>query len=972
MLLVVALTQAWAGQRQERELPGFEVYEPDPIGVVISGGVTRGAYQGGQVWVITETLKKAKQGGFVEDVAFAGSSAGSINAVLAASSLVHEGPVPVPEQSIFFRTWVPMGLTNDERSVDYHPPDYAPVEHPEVGLQLAADDGVITHKAFTDVLDGWSVWWEEGDHVGAFDEVLVGLTATRLQADTDQTGMTREVNEAFAFQLEKSGDEARIRDLECPAGEQKCDAERMTLQYRRHTVPYRAMAAFVKPSSGIPVAFPLWSIACDAYLDLSLWPRDRCHLDPREETPILLIDGGTFDGNPMEVARRLTAGPGRSDPEPFFIFLDPDLGYRPEAPDVLPADASAAERVEALLLGFVTTARMQKLTEFRRDRREDFEEETLFVQTRSEPIASYLGNFFGIFDRSFRVWDFYAGAHDTVRQIDEVAQGAAVVPKSAAFKAVTSGLPIAHEPSVRKAWREGVGCGKIRSRLAQEVDQAFVDTPDAAFEEAADAVLIEEHRSLPAYPTPRLRRNLRTLAYVGAIRILGSQERGCSGEETFDEDWFAGRLSKPFRVGDHRFDFEPVELGARRPKACAQGEDCVLAQREYGRFDRVLRSRLSWMYGYAIDEKLVVDDMALEQPLRLARSMALSPRAQWTFMAGTVPYDGALFNLGVGLDTFPAEPRFLSGSARILLGGGVTPADEGAQAWSFDARVGVLPLNLWRQQGLIGPLNGPVAPDLGFFVRGAFATGGTDPIDNLNAYYGWVGTPEHWGLGFGPELKVHAFGMSSLALGAVVAPTFEEWSFQALLAVHMPMSSLHRPARARWRTRPDSLAKGSWWVTTRAPLWLYGTPNLRGGIDLENNCGVVLWAEHHETAWRALEPLEAGEADWAFTGAGLGLRWLPHPRELPGGTGHQWGGLVLEADAGWAHIAQLDARAHGIAWRSSFGYAWHLRDRRLSPVAKAGIGVGGEVWIAEDPEHGTPRPELVLEIGARRQKHGPR
>ncbi len=444
--------------------------EPDPIAVVISGGVTRGAYQGGQTWMITEALKRAKKAERVEEVAFTDSSAGSINALLAATALIQEpiAEAPVPEESLFFEAWVPMGLTNDERSVDYHPPSY-PGEDTEAvaGLRLTADDGVISHHAFALVLDALDETWQPEEHAGVFDEVLVGLTAARLEAESDKTGMIREVNEAFAFLLERDEEEARVMDLECPGDDpEECDAEDLVLQWRRDSVPYRAMSTFVKPSSGIPIAFPLWSLDCDEYERLSLWPR-QCHSGEGRD-PILLMDGGTFDGNPMEVARRLVTRPG-TDPDPFFIFLDPDLEFNPEK-DPLPAESSSAERVEALLSGFVTTARMQNLTDFRRDQREAFED-TLFIQTRTVPIAAYMGNFYGIFDRSFRVWDFYAGVWDTTTQLGlrKANVGLIVEPNSKPYLAVAQVLEAAG--AVRQQWRDkDADCQAIRLRLAEETD----------------------------------------------------------------------------------------------------------------------------------------------------------------------------------------------------------------------------------------------------------------------------------------------------------------------------------------------------------------------------------------------------------------------------------------------------------------------------------------------------------------------
>lgn len=89
-----------------------------PSALVVSGGVSLGAYQAGVLYYYTEALKSSaallrEKGARVPDGRFqiaAGASAGSINAFLAAMSgcLPSE---PKPEASLFYRTWVNVGMT---------------------------------------------------------------------------------------------------------------------------------------------------------------------------------------------------------------------------------------------------------------------------------------------------------------------------------------------------------------------------------------------------------------------------------------------------------------------------------------------------------------------------------------------------------------------------------------------------------------------------------------------------------------------------------------------------------------------------------------------------------------------------------------------------------------------------------------------------------------------------------------------
>jgi len=98
----------------------------------VSGGISRGAYQAGQLYVLTSWLRQQPVVN-AEDpphVVFSGSSAGSINALLGALSLsslppLEPGMWDAPETSAFFRTWVPLGF--DQMTWNTTTPKRAPL-----------------------------------------------------------------------------------------------------------------------------------------------------------------------------------------------------------------------------------------------------------------------------------------------------------------------------------------------------------------------------------------------------------------------------------------------------------------------------------------------------------------------------------------------------------------------------------------------------------------------------------------------------------------------------------------------------------------------------------------------------------------------------------------------------------------------------------------------------------------------------
>ena len=108
-----------------------------PLIVVASGGISKGAYQAGQLYVLVEMLRRAQREVRAQVAAegrvptaeempwnrlvLVGASAGSVNALLAGIELGTRGieERADPEASLFFRTWVPLGLHLGEGSMDH-------------------------------------------------------------------------------------------------------------------------------------------------------------------------------------------------------------------------------------------------------------------------------------------------------------------------------------------------------------------------------------------------------------------------------------------------------------------------------------------------------------------------------------------------------------------------------------------------------------------------------------------------------------------------------------------------------------------------------------------------------------------------------------------------------------------------------------------------------------------------------------
>jgi len=538
-----------------------------PIAVVVSGGISQGAYLAGQMYALVEHLKGAGRAqGWTRPEDFpplvlTGASAGSISAVLMAAELGLHGlePQPSPEASLFFRAWVPMGLTPGAESLD------ATVEG-ETGLlnRVVADRAIDALPALGKAPPPARPW---------AGPIRLGMQTTRMVPVPDADGPTVQVNEAFAFEFDALGGLAAPRVL---YSDDTIEAERATLN---------DAAAVARISSAFPIAFsPVW-LDCSDYRALAYW-RDRpCTTDGRDA--VLMFDGGVYENNPVTLAwTLLEAASLEAAPVPF-VYLDPDLRGSPSAP----ADCAPLSRPQpdtpleqALVLGGTVggTFRVQSVADFARDHRGEVS--LLPVCQTTAPVSGELGAFFGFFERSIRAWDFYAGMLDARRYLAHSSE-ALGLPALAAPTVAAGSLyhPVAaafEDPRVQQHIAQGFDADPepARALAAQVVDGAFRVRPDpgpggdpmdallaipllrrpeeAAFAcwgplEATPAACDTLARS-PALRDPaweRLRvemwHNLRTLTWVSLTRVLWQRPARGGAEQFAGLTWITHALSEP-------------------------------------------------------------------------------------------------------------------------------------------------------------------------------------------------------------------------------------------------------------------------------------------------------------------------------------------------------------------------------------------------------------------------------------------
>lgn len=422
-----------------------------------AGGISKGSYQGGVDWTISEFLRRQRDSAWHDRVlgdtaptyrlgSATGASAGNINALIAAVSwcaatLQADSSAPpqrniAPEQSLFWKAWVNTGF-----SEMLGPRNKRVAQPPEPAVLDRTFFDQVHRGAVFEFLDRAS---PEGDC-----DVPLGITLTRiapLEVQLDEEGVSAKV-QRFATVLRvttREGDKQRI-DFVAPDSSVQRDASLGALALlpelnssARRSAKARFSVLFdaVLASSSFPVAFAPRRL-CYARGGLAL---ARDELPPNEPACDLFNDGGLFDNNPFGLTLRLyelrdslrtvpddsvkvaytnpgffrgTLRSARAEKE----FVDERLGLSALLQMLGGAWGSAREyELQSLL-------RQQSRDSSLRGRGDMLKHATISSvhrSTRSSPIfGEYLLSFAAFLGHPLREYDFYTGVYDGLRFVAE-------------------------------------------------------------------------------------------------------------------------------------------------------------------------------------------------------------------------------------------------------------------------------------------------------------------------------------------------------------------------------------------------------------------------------------------------------------------------------------------------------------------------------------------------------------------------
>jgi hypothetical protein len=547
-----------------------------PTTVVVSGGVSLGSHQAGVLHylggflgayrALLEGALPAARGPAGTVNLATGASAGSINAFLTAMAACRE-PVRRPEDSLFFHTWIPVGmegLLSSEGVTAGSVLSRDPIEAAICRIRALWGPTVGEACPAAPPLPGrWS-------HRPCQGRLAFNVTRVRAR-DIPLTDVPGASNLTVKRQTEKFLVEYRKPEGDRPPRfyaylPDRCPHLPAGLYpllgggEREQPVLLDDVFSLLTASSSFPVAFKPVPVAH------RLVTSDGGALSPVDRTSAF-IDGGVFDNTPLGIAQAMNSCRAREGPrsrsagaaassEPYYVFIEPDArgwlpGKRRTTPAV-PQPDTVFGIYKPFLTDFIGVSRQAELLnaltqspELRRG---------LQVPLRNLPTASGLMmNFLGFFEKDFRRFDFYLGmtdAWDHLRRSTRAPEGGPAQPDWR-FDLVTAAGPTGLDDDPMFTCLRA-----LRQAEPDDFSQATPPDPgDPAFDGSCAVARAKQ---------PNL---LRLYRAVRDLRRHTEQEGYDPDSDTETEQFFALLARHHFQFTDLRDDDGPV--------AAAEAQDMV-------------------------------------------------------------------------------------------------------------------------------------------------------------------------------------------------------------------------------------------------------------------------------------------------------------------------------------------------------------------------------------------------------------
>lgn len=389
---------------------------PFMLGLTVSGGVSLGSFEAGYLYYLFESLKLNP--GLTDPRIFTGASAGSVNALLSLLASCSSQD-PRPDRSLFYRTWIPVGLKQLFR--------------PSQVTQRA----LLSQQPLREALDSIDEAWNAG--LPRSCDAALGLSTTRVTATQvelvkDRVTLARtEAKFVMRVRGQGMGKPPLITNY---VGEREL-LQRPLLPVENGSVSFASLRQVLLASSAFPLAFEPVPVAhCNGP---TAEGANDCTAD-RAQTS-LFMDGGVFDNQPLRLAvqlaqqgvvgtgaaRRFADAPSAVRRELrddlLFVYVDPAVEVLPtvEATEGPPDDSTLAYLLY-LFEQMVDSSRSKELQVLLEDN-PDVTKQITATHAYFMPLSDPLYSFMGFFEQGFRVHDFYLGMHSANHWFSEVVTG---------------------------------------------------------------------------------------------------------------------------------------------------------------------------------------------------------------------------------------------------------------------------------------------------------------------------------------------------------------------------------------------------------------------------------------------------------------------------------------------------------------------------------------------------------------------
>jgi len=353
------------------------------VSLVISGGVSLGAYEAGYNWALIRMLNKVKAESPLVDPelrSIAGASAGSLNSLFSAMYWCQKDSIPLKntvDDNLFYETWVNVGI--EDLVIKGHDPDNKSTLFTTRGYEKKGEK-IIEHLKQPIFKKNC--------------EVPLGVAVTKVTPIVETVSGIKMKNQNFSVPLtfkEKNGQGIVENKVLPPSTDFYISIPGIEKDSNKVIKLLLASAAF-------PGAFP------QVKLDYRYKGKNYSHY---------FIDGGLYNNVPLDLAIAL------NNKSSIFFFMDPS-NMRKETIE------EDEDKEEEMPVGFFTTNLMPVFSSFgimqsmklydaiNKNFRGDTDKK-LVLSSRYHPLTGKYFRHFGAFlDQNFRVYDYYVGVYDAI------------------------------------------------------------------------------------------------------------------------------------------------------------------------------------------------------------------------------------------------------------------------------------------------------------------------------------------------------------------------------------------------------------------------------------------------------------------------------------------------------------------------------------------------------------------------------